>query len=66
MHKRIFPCQGPPVCQGPPFCQEPSLESVDPLIELRRRLEEKHDPRFNVFNGFVLTIREAERMVRAR
>ena len=59
MHKRIFPCQGPPLCQGPPFCQESSRESDDPLYELRRRLEEKHDPRFNVFSDFVLTIREA-------
>jgi hypothetical protein len=42
MHKRIFPCQGPPFCQGA------SWESDDPLIELRRRLEEKHDPRFNL------------------
>jgi len=59
MHKRIFPCQGPPVCQGPPFSQRTSRDSDDPLIELRRRLEEKHDPRFKVFSGFVLTICEA-------
>ena len=59
MHKRIFPCQGPPLCQGPPFCQEASPDSDDPLIELRRRLEEKHDPRFKIYSGFVLTIREA-------
>jgi hypothetical protein len=59
MHKRIFPCQGPPVCQGPPFGQETSLESDDPLIELRRRLQEKHDPRFKVFRSSVLTICEA-------
>jgi len=55
MHKRIFPCQGPPVCQGPPFYQEASRENEDPLIELRRRLEEKHDPRFKIFSGFALT-----------
>lgn len=42
MHKRVFPCQGPPFCQGA------SWESDDPLTELRRRLEEKHDPRFNL------------------
>jgi len=59
MHKRIFPCQGPPLCQGPPFCQGASRESDDPLIELRRRLEQKHDPRFRVYNGFALTICEA-------
>jgi len=54
MHKRIFPCQGPPVCPGPPFCNDLSLESNDPLFELRRRLEEKHDPRFKVFGGSCL------------
>jgi|SRR5665213_197935 len=48
MHKRIFPCQGPPVCQGPPFGQGAAWDSDDPLIELRRRLEEKHDPRFSL------------------
>jgi len=63
MHKRIFPCQGPPVCQGPPFCQEASRGSDDPLIELRRRLEEKHDPRFRVFSGFVLTIAKHEESI---
>jgi len=59
MHKRIFPCQTPPVCQGPPFCNDLSLERNDPLFELRRRLEEKHDPRFKVFSSFVRTICEA-------
>jgi hypothetical protein len=57
MRKRIFPCQGPPACQGPPF--RALRESDDPLTALRRRLEEKHDPRFKVFSSFVLTIREA-------
>jgi len=54
MHKRIYPCQGPPVCQGPPFGREASREVGDPLIELRRRLEEKHDPRFEVVSGLDL------------
>lgn len=58
MHKRIFPCQTPPVCQGPPFCQDLLLESNDPLFELRRRLMEKHDPRFRVFSGATLTVVE--------
>lgn len=56
MHKRIFPCQAPPLCQGPPFGQELLLESNDPLIELRRRLIEKHDPRFRVFGDARLAV----------
>jgi hypothetical protein len=59
MHKRIFPCQTPPLCQGPPFCQELLLESNDPLIDLRRRLRDKHDPRFRVFTGTLLAVNEA-------
>jgi hypothetical protein len=58
MHKRIFPCQTPPLCQGPPFCQELLLERNDPLIELRRRLMDKHDPRFRVFTGTLLAVNE--------
>jgi hypothetical protein len=59
MHKRIFPCQGPPLCQGEPFSHGTSRDGDDPLIEVRRRLEEKHDPRFKISSGFVLTIFEA-------
>lgn len=58
MHKRIFPCQTPPVCQGPPFCQDLLLDRNDPLFELRRRLTEKHDPRFRVFSGALQTVIE--------
>jgi len=50
MHKRIFPCQSLPLCQGPPF-EGGAQESDDPLIELRRRLEEKHDPRFRLIEA---------------
>jgi len=50
IHKRIFPCQSLPLCQGPPF-EGGAQESDDPLIELRRRLEEKHDPRFRLIEA---------------
>lgn len=58
MHKRIFPCQIPPLCQGSPF-KDSSLESNDPLIELRRQLVEKRDPRFRVFNDAPMVVNES-------
>ncbi len=57
MHKRIFPCQIPPLCQGSAF-KDSSLKRSDPLIELRHRLMEKNDPRFRVFNDAPMVVNE--------